>query len=219
MKRSILSGIFVFVLLSGTALASPLADYSAGKTAIDLTLHASGNVKSEFSGDDGDDQLTVPGKKAGDFAATIGLGNRMALQYGAYAPRAPFWGVATQQFNLLYQVDKGISVFAGVLNAKYSTSDSRAQPEKKNIFQGGLIGYTPLGRDTVLYGTVGFGRDLTDREVGVSYAFTKNLEFNLSYRWLTVRNLNITYEDSGAVWHDTSTITAPGLGMGVTLKF
>ena len=215
MKKLILAIIICFAI-SGVAGASPLTDYSEGKASFDINWrpdlkmnNAWGN--GEESGNDRGDGY----KSNVDFMLTVGLGHKLAFQYGVYNPKASpeptyRFGANTQEFNLLYQLNNHLSAFVGLHSAKYTRPFGTPDAETK--FHGGLIGYTKLDPKTTAYGVVGLGSNVENYEVGLSYEFAKKFEFNLSYRYKKVKGL-----DSGfGNWED---VTAKGLGYGVTYKF
>jgi predicted porin len=163
--------------------------------------------------------LDFDSKSNFDGSITVGLGNNFALQYRNFEPKSAdtrFSGIittgkiATNEFNVLYKLDKNVAAFAGYASAKgtmeifgYGSTSS----DTKNLWQVGLVGSTAIADKTTLWGSVAAGSNLTNWEVGVSYAFTPNLELNVNYREVKVDDLQGV------------DVKAKGLGLGVTFKF
>lgn len=221
MKRLVIT-IICLVAMTGSAFASPLTDYSAGKVAVDFTFYP--NLKMEADHSDGG-IVKTDAKQKFAFGLTTGLGNKWAVQYRYFSPE----GVdpistdrtnrtKTQEFNLLYQLNKNWSVFAGYHSAKYDLSfyDSVwSQTHTKGTAQFGLIGSTKIFDKTRLFGSAGFGNRLTNLEFGLSYEVSPNLEFNLTYRYFNSDKLKFTAPFTGVTLDTKFT----GWGLGITCKF
>ena len=211
--------LFFLVLFSTISFASPLEDYSQGKWAVDINWRPNLKMNNRYDGYYQGSYVysanrSLDGKNGNfDWDVTIGLGNKLAFQFGQYNPKAAFGvGMNTWEANLLYKLGKNISLFAGYHNAHYSGEQSF---QTNGILQGGLIAYRNITNKTTLYGVVGFGKDLLNWEAGISYHISKNVDFNLSYRYKNVKKL---YDASGDFsFHDD--VIAKGIGYGVTLKF
>lgn len=205
------------ILVASVSFASPLNDYSSGKTAIDVNWlpNLNGEAKS------GVNSYEFDGKRNNfDWGITTGLGNKFALQYRQFNPVTKDYvlpgpttihgGVNTRELNVLYKLDKGLSAFVGVHQAKITASvpiDGATQ----NTLQAGLVGTTKIAPNTNLYGVLGFGKNLFNGEAGISYEFAKATELSLFYRYKKIDNLRI---DSSNV--DTN---FKGFGLGLTHKF
>lgn len=209
--RKIVALVACLLMVSGVALASPLMDFSAGKGSVDLTMRNTANSMMILDFDN---------KYNFDGAVTLGLGNNWAFQYRYFQPESAatdFGGpptmtvkLATNEFNVLYKLDKNIAAFAGYATAQETdgfTGLGTITYETKKLWQVGFTGSAAIGKRTTLWGTVGLGRDLTNCELGVGYAITPNLEFNVNYRSLTINDI------------EGADVKAKGLGFGVTLKF
>lgn len=209
--KKVLILIMALLLVSGVCAASPLTDYSQGKAAIDLEF---------YPGHD----LTVNGKdfdgKSSNMAGsvTVGIGNDFAVQY-----RQSDWegsagskvrNINNQQFNLLYKVNKNVSAFAGFTKTSLSKQANHGERKGPNQtdWQVGLIGSKPIAKKTTAYALASMGSDIRNWEVGVSYAFAKNTEFNVMYRDFRA--------DSLSNWNGNSVdARVKGLGYGLTFKF
>jgi len=198
------------MVIASTALASPLMDFSQGKGSIDLTWR---NTENSASGDSFEKKYNLDG------AITFGLGNKWAFQYRNFEPKSDNTRIedddltlklATNEFNLLYKLDKNVAAFAGYVTMKGTMtlvggeSDSS---DTKKMWQGGVMATAPLGEKLNLWGMVGAGNNLTNWEAGMGYAFSPNAELNVNYRMIKVDEL------SGA------NVKAKGLGFGLTFKW
>ncbi|MBP2649443.1 MAG: hypothetical protein H6Q74_268 [Firmicutes bacterium] len=226
MKKT-LSALILSMLFCSVAAASPLTDYSQGSTAIDLTMR---NVHSHWQELYGSSTTySYQGTKYnGDFSYTLGLGNRLAVQYRYFAPQFNNYysyqtighEMKTSEINVLYQLNKNVSVFAGRVHAENAWTNSYSKYYNwadyeyvdRNIAQVGVVGNRSIGSKTTLWGSLGLGRDLTDFTVGVGYKFSPVMEFNVDYRALTIKKFweNIGYTDE---------MKSKGLGFGLTYKY
>ena len=211
------------MLTTSIGFAAPLNDYSAGKTSVDLTWRVS---DIDAKGDFGNDSFDKKGNL--DFGITTGLGNNFALQYTNSNAKSkntslvdaggPFTAKGTlkmQEFNVLYKVDKNLSVYTGIasIKGKVDSDGGSFSNSSKNKVQFGLIGSTKLAEKTTAYAQVGFASNLTNWKVGVSQEIAPNLELNVDYRRTQAKKL-----DFGTGIGDVD-MTAKGLGVGVTYKF
>lgn len=215
--KKIIVLVACFMMIGSVALASPLMDFSQGKGSIDLTMR---NTENSIEGVGLEKDYNFDG------AATFGLGNKWAVQYRYFQPESdktyiyPVAGtfkLATNEFNVLYKLDKNLAAFAGYANAKGTLAGSvdteegvlegSASSSTKDLWQLGLVGTAALGDKTTLWASVGAGSDLTNWEAGIGYAFTPKCEFNVSYREFKVNDL------------DGADVKAKGLGFGLTFKF
>ncbi|MDR3588577.1 MAG: hypothetical protein P4N41_02850 [Negativicutes bacterium] len=225
--KKVVVAIICMLMLSSVAWASPLMDFSAGKGSIDLTYR-----NSENSGNIDGSSMTFDKKYNLDGAITIGLGNKFAFQYRNFEPKSDDtllgYGyvrdtrlplkvnskIAFNEFNVLYKVDKNVAAFAGLLTAKGTLnflSGPSLSTNTKNLWQVGLVGSTSIADKTTLWGSVGVGSNLTNWEVGVSYAFAPSWEFNVNYREIEAKKLSYSGYDVDA--------KSKGLGLGLTYKF
>lgn len=205
--KKILIMAAALLLISGVCAASPLTDYSQGKAAIDITFNPNQDLKFGSEAFDG---------KASnlDGNMTIGLGNRFAVQYRQLDSEAASGKLNVQEFNVLYKVNKHVSAYTGFSKSYYSKFEGNGMEWKgpnNNHWQVGFIGSAPIYDKTTAYGIVSTGNDIRSWEVGISYAFTKNVELNILYRDYKVENLS---------WGGSSLdARVKGLGYGLTFKF
>jgi len=135
--------------------------------------------------------------------------------------------VKTQEFNILYKIDKNISFYTGIIKASSSITGAdngtitdypySYTADAKNAMQFGLIGNTKIGAKTTAYASFAVASDITDWKIGVSQQITPNLEFNLDYRNIKVND--ISYTEDNANYKFTRDVTSKGLGYGITHKF
>jgi opacity protein-like surface antigen len=222
--------LFAMIFCS-IASAAPLTDYSAGKTSIDLTLR---DAKNSFGIDDNtfnprDSKVTV------DSTITVGVGNKFALQYRNFKPKPnssngdPF-EIKTKEVNLLYQINKNVSVLSGLLTASgaiNSTNHVGYMPytltfEQKNFWQVGLIANNQIAPKTTLWGMATVGENLTNAEIGLSQNLSKNIDFNVSYRHFELKNCTekCLYANGFSTGPDYGyELQGSGFGCGITYKF
>lgn len=223
-KTAILTMVAATIVTTSIGFASPLTDYSAGKTSIDLTWRQSDiNAKSQYGNDSLDKKGTL------DFGITSGLGNNFAIQYTNYNAKSKVTALPdgssgtynedgslkVQEINVLYKIDKSLSLYTGIASVKgnINADGTAASSSSKNKLQFGLIGSTKLGEKTTAYAQVGVSSDLTNWKVGVSQEFAPNLELNVDYRRIQAKKLSF---NGGLGEVD---ITAKGLGVGISYKF
>ncbi|SDF77188.1 hypothetical protein [Sporomusa acidovorans] len=227
-KTAILAMTTAAILTASVGLAAPLTDYSKGKTSIDVTWRQSDiNAKSQLFNDDLDKQDNL------DYGITTGLGNKFAVQYNYYNAKSKDTtfstsfvdsgtyeykengSLKTQEFNVLYKIDKALSAYVGVAQIKgtmYSDGYDFTSG-KENKLQFGLIGSAKLFDKTTAYAQVGVASDFYKWKLGVSQEIAPNLELNVDYSRAQAKNMNF---DGGVGAVD---ITTKGLGFGLSLKF
>ncbi|AIF52435.1 hypothetical protein [Pelosinus sp. UFO1] len=224
-KSAMIAAAAVATMICSGVSAAPLTDYSAGKTAIDLSFRGS---DIDVSG--GGINNSYDKKSKLDWGITTGLGSKFALQYNGFNAKTEDKNfsngdkehveVKTQEFNVLYKIDKNVSAYAGVLKVKGSISGDYTvggpasfQAEDKSKMQFGLIGSTKIADKTTAYASFAVASDITNWKIGVSQEIAPNLDFNIDYRNMKVNNVN--YGGSTADYD----VTSKGIGYGVTYKF
>lgn len=227
MRKTVLTTFCLSMLLTGVAAASPLTDYSPGKVSLDINYSKQG---IDFK--QGEAEQSFNKKGNWDFAGTFGLGNKFAVQY-AQANTGPnpttthdqagnlrdgytdSYKLHTQQFNILYQLDKSFSIYTGMfrVDGTWTNYDlaKNYQSNTKNLWQFGVLGHTKLADKLTGFAALGIGKSLNTYHVGLGYAFAPHLEFNIIYDYKKVKGL---YDEVGK--YD---ITAKGMKYGITYKF
>lgn len=212
-KKTVLIVVCSF-LISSTAFAAPLTDYSVGKASIDLNYR---NTEQLLDSD------TYGRKYNLEPSVTIGIADKWAFQYRYKNLKSKSTtfnnGISYQtvnlcvnEFNLLYSLTPNVSLFVGRILTDGAINVSVpgwGQSETwgwTSLGQVGLLGSVPLTDKISAYGVVGISHRWTNFEVGLSYAFTKNWEFNVDYR-----EMKKTFGEVD--------VKAKGLGFGVTYKF
>lgn len=223
-KTAILTMTAATMLATSIGFAAPLGDYSAGKTSVDLTWRQS-SIDATSQG-----ATDALGKKGSmDFGITTGLGNNFAFQYtnsnnkskdtnlpdgsgGTYRENG---SLKTQEFNVLYKIDKNVSAYVGMVNLKGTINDesSGTASGSKNKMQFGLMGNTKLADKTTAYAQVGFASSYNNWKIGISQEIAPNLELNVDYRRTQAKKMSF---DNGLGDVD---MTSKGLGFGISYKF
>lgn len=228
MKKKVLVTVAALSVVTSVGFASPLNDFSQGKVAVDISARPSNDLKvSNSTG-----SATYDGKTSWDYGLTVGLGNNLAFQYKNFNPKSKDYNVSgltvngkldTQEFNLLYKLDKNFTVFTGVNQAKsiyeVSTHGTFTGDTKSN-WQVGVTGQTSFGDKTTGYATIAAGQDISTYKVGVSYAIDKNLDFDLFYAQNKYNKVKYdTTVAAGLGLPTDADYTIKGVGYGVTYKF
>ena len=231
-KKAVIVLAIASTFFCGIGSASPLTDYSAGKTAIDLTWRS-----ADINGDNQGDNADFGNKKGLDWGITTGLGNNFALQYSGYnvkSKEAVLYQDATETFsmksqlktqeiNVLYRLNDNLSAYTGLVRLSGNNSvkdvlnnvatEQSFDMNTKNKIQIGLVGSTKIAEKTTAYVQVGLASDYTNWKIGLSQEFAPNLELNVDYRRLEAKNLNYVGTNNSI------DATIKGVGFGVTYKF
>lgn len=218
MKKGLLITLLV-MLVGAPAAAAPLTDYSAGKTAIDLTYRQS-EVNTYFGRAF---NPTFDEKYNLDLGLTVGLGNNFAFQYTHYNAKSKdtdiqgnIWNarVKTQEFNILHKISNNISIYTGIVRTDVNANTSGfgdVVSAGKDIWQLGLSGSTKLNGKTTAYASAGTGVDFLKWKLGLAYEVAPSLELNLDYQCIKA---NVNDDNVGRI-----EAKAKGFGMGLTYKF
>lgn len=223
-KTAIFAMAAATMLTTGVGVAAPLNDYSAGKTQVDMTWRQS---SIDATSQSANDALSKKGNM--EFGITTGLGGNFAFQYtnannkskdtnlpdGAGGTYRENGSLKTQEFNVLYKLDKNVSAYVGMVNLKGNINDEGSGPSfsSKNKMQFGLMGSTKLADKTTAYAQVGFASSYNTWKVGISQEVASNLELNIDYRRTQAKKMSF---DNGLGDVD---MTAKGIGVGLSYKF
>jgi len=221
--KKVLLLVVCSLLIGSVVYASPLMDYSAGKGSVDLTWRNTESTDIEHSYSNPPPVFVLDKKYNFDGTLTFGLGNKFAIQYRNFEPKLPDYQFSetlhlkTNEFNLLYKLDKNVAMVVGFNNVS-GTFSQTGLPDwglnTRSIFQLGVVASTSIANKTTLWGSVKAGKNLEDYEVGVGYEFRPGWEFNVNYRYLHLKNLSDdTFNDYGMEWK------VKGSGLGITYKF
>jgi predicted transposase YbfD/YdcC len=211
-------------MICSSALASPLTDYSKGKTSIDVTNYPS--LSSHITNNNGYDQ-SPKCKSSYDIGITTGLGDKLAIQYRNFTPETKAIKVGSaayetienknQEINVLYKLDKNTSAFIGFHWTDYKdiTNDTgyslSVDCDTKKTPQIGVVANYPISNKANLFGVIGIGNNYTNAEIGISHNLSSNFELNVIYRKTNINNIRA---------NDVSIDTEyRGIGYGLTYKF
>lgn len=221
--KKILLLIVTLIMFASAATASPLTDYSLGRTAWDIGVNISPFYNSASP------ETSYCGIGYGfNAGATVGIGYHMALQYSIQNAASATVNAATgsyylqiQQLNLLYNYASGDTpfFFGWIVGAQYGSAGLRGDSAglSANSQFGGQIGLMlafPLDNNVSVYGSARGGKPYSQASVGASYQFTPNLETNLDLTYITNNGSN-GYPDSTG---NTNSSALP-ISLSVTLKY
>lgn len=225
MKKKVLGMVAALSLITSVGFAAPLNDFSQGKVAIDVSARPSGDIKvSDSTG-----SATYDGKTNWEYGVTVGLGNNFAFEYKNFNPKSKDYNLSgytangkldTQEFNILYKVDKNFTVFTGVntVKSEYSVGGLDLDGDSETNWQLGVTGQAPIGKNLTGYATVAAGQDSHSWKIGAAYAIDKNLDFNLFYA--ENKYNKVKYNDNLATgFGNDADYTVKGMGYGLTYKF
>ncbi|MBP2649447.1 MAG: hypothetical protein H6Q74_272 [Firmicutes bacterium] len=124
----------------------------------------------------------------------------------------------TNEFNVLYKLNKKINALVGLVNTKFEVCDfddpsGSFNSNTKKLWQVGVVGSTVIADKTTLWGSAAASKDLTNYEVGIGYEFSPNWEFNVNYRDINVKNFSM---DQYTASYE---MKAKGFWYGITYKF
>ena len=199
MKKKIALTVASMFLMSSAAFAAPLTDYHAGKASVDLNYR---NTK-------------VDGLKAKynlEPSVTVGVADKWAVQYRNVNAKSKVVDdervkLSANEFNVLYSLTPQASAFIGHTRTKGTAEIfGVSASESRSSLQLGVLGTMPVAEKVSLYGVLGAGNKYTNFEVGISYAFTENVAFNLDYRDMKAKL-------------PAADLKAKGLGFGMSYKF
>lgn len=184
----------VFVITTATAFASPTTDFQQGAVSLEIgsTLNSKVTGRGSVSAD-------VTGKSGFKIGVTAGLSDNLAIQYKqgmfksedstisimhTYAQAEP------QDLNLLYKVNPNLTFIAGYEKTKISYGKYVADASKSSLHFG-VTGTHKLTDKATIFATLMAGKDSSLKELGVSYALSKETTFNLSYAERKINNVDL----------------------------
>ena len=195
-KKALFAAVMGITMCAGTGFAAPATNYDAGAVTVEAGMSIAPDMQiNGFSGDD----------KTRPYAgATVGLGSDFALQYQYADNKASNVGMRMQEFNLNYKAGKNTYIYAGNLNVK---GTSAASGISDNRVQVGVKYVAPAGDKTNWWVGGAVGDDLWRAEIGGSYALAPNVDWDLSYQYTDVKNVD-----------DVADVKTRGLYTGLTFK-
>jgi predicted porin len=217
MKKKIFTGLVCGMLATSVGLAAPQVDVPKGElhieytytpdTSNDLTLHPSGSSLDR----DG---------KASQYGLTYGLGKGYALYLSSgeykldrlnFSPITATPKLDIKDIQIQKRLDKHTDAFIGV--KQLTTKVDLGTPigtfglhtDKENLWEVGVIGKTQLAKKTNGYAKVGFGKDLQEYKVGLTYDLSKQAQFDLGYGYLKIDDLDLVdsnrYDATSKGWY------------------
>jgi len=182
------------IMIAGNTFASPTTEFEKGATSLEIgsTLNSKVNGKGKIPAD-------VTGKFGFKAAVTTGLNDHLAIQYkqGLFISKdSTILGLTTyaeskpRDLNLLYKINPNLTFIAGYENTKISYGNY-VDPASKSALHFGLTGTQQLSDKYALFATLIGGKDVSLKEVGVSYKISKSTTFNLSYAEREVNNVDL----------------------------
>lgn len=193
--RKITAVMSMSLIITTTAFASPTTEFEQGAASLEIGSTLNSNVSGK-----GKISPNVPGKSGYKVGITAGLSKNLALQYKqgmfksqdstiltmtTYAQSEP------KDFNLLYKVNPNLTFIAGYENTKISYGKFVASASKSALHFG-LTGTHKLNDKTTLFATLLAGKDVSLKELGVSYALSKDTTFNISYAERKVNSVDLS---------------------------
>lgn len=223
MKKSLVAAVVAAttMMVASVGFASPLTDYSVGKTSVDVMFR-----NSDITGDFGGQSYKFSKKNNVDWGITTGLGKNFAFQFNMYNPKSKntvftvtsgSLQLKAQEFNVLYKMsgsdDANVSAFLGMVTTKGVLNNTVTEftSDSKNKLQFGFVASMKLADKTSAYAGAGFANDYTSWKLGVSQEVAPNVELNLDYRNAKAKKL--VFPGSNV------DIEAKGLGFGLSYKF
>lgn len=182
------------LITTATTFASPTTEFEQGATSLEL----GGTLNSRVSGK-GKISPNVPGESGYKVGITTGLSNNLAIQYkqGMFkSQESTILGITTfaqakpNDFNLLYKVNSNLTFIAGYENTKISYGKA-VTAASKSALHFGFTGTHKLDDKATLFATILSGKDVMLKEVGVSYALSKDTTFNVSYAERNVKKVDL----------------------------
>jgi hypothetical protein len=192
---TITAGLFI---AANTVSASPTAEFEKGAVSVELgsTLGSKVNGRGKVSAD-------VVGEFGFKATATAGLNDHLAIQlkHGMFKseestiptvlrPLTTYAKAQPSDLNLLYKVNPNLTFITGYEHTKISYG-AHVYDASKSALHFGLTGTHKLNDRSTLFATLLGGKDVSLKEVGVSYKMSKSTTFNVSYAERKVENLDL----------------------------
>lgn len=206
-KKLLLATVMGLTLAASTAMAAPLDDYSAGKVAVDVGFNWGSKTKLDSDVD------SISNKPAMNAGVTVGLGNKMAVQYkyDNWQTKTVYneidsvqFGYQKHQLNLMYQVAPGISPYVGWRHDKgnMNVSDLGTLSGSDNILQVGVLGQLKFANNKAkLWGDIAVGtKNRQSYEVGVGYEVVKNIDLNVTYQYNNIDSVKVQGMTTGVTY-------------------
>ncbi|MCC5463893.1 hypothetical protein [Pelosinus baikalensis] len=196
--------IALFTLITGLFMttsivyASPVTEFEKGAISVEI----GSTLDSKVSG-----RGKVSADVVGDFGfkatATAGVNDRFAVQlkHGMFKserttiPVGPismtsYAKAEPSDFNFLYKVNPNLTFITGYEYTKISYGDF-VSSASKSALHFGFTGTHKLNDNYTLFATLLGGKDVSLKEIGVSYKMSKSTTFNVSYAERKVKDVDL----------------------------
>jgi len=195
MKKLLATSIFSLLFSISAASASPAPEFSQGS----IHLEVGGSINSKVVGESPLAMVEVAGKSGIITGITLGLNNRLALQYdyGFFKSEdSTILGMKTfaestlKTFHVLYKLNSDLTLMVGSQNNQFSYGNYIA-PATKSALHFGFTGTHKLRENAVLFATTFGGSDVLLKELGISYKLPKANSLSISYVERKVKNVAV----------------------------
>lgn len=204
MRKLIAAMTMGLMMTTVTSFASPTANFEKGALDFEIgsTLNSKVNGKGKVAAD-------VDGKSGFKAVLTAGLSDRFALQYkqGMFTSEdstmtsgalsmTTYAKANLRDLNLLYKVNPNLTFLVGYENNKISFGNFVTSASMSALHVG-LTGTHQLTDKATLFATIVDGKNVSLREIGVSYNMSKSTNFNMSYADRRIKNMDLKVPIAG----------------------
>jgi predicted porin len=185
------TGLF---LATNIVSASPTTEFEKGSVSVEI----GSTLDSKVSGQ-GRISAEVTGESGFKAAVTTGLNDHLALQlkHGFFKSEesnilsmTTYAKAEPSDLNLIYKVTPNLSFITGYEHTKISYGKF-VSDASKSALHFGMTGTHKLNDNYTLFATLLEGKDVSLKEIGVSYQISKSTTFNLSYAERKVENVDL----------------------------
>ena len=195
MHNKIATLTLALLLLGSTAFASPV---EFDKGSVELEVGATLNAKSSGAGRI--PNIETDGESGYKIVLTHGLSDKFALQLkhgkftsvdSSYGPLTTHVESVPTDFNLLYKLNKSVTLLAGYEHTDI-TYGNYVGDAGKSALHLGFTAQQPISERATLFTTQVFGKDVALHEYGISYKASKVTTLNVSYADRRVNNVQLS---------------------------
>ena len=206
-KKLIMGSLAASMMMSTVAFASPLADYSQGKASVEVGMSVAPAMVVEANGGKVDSDV----KKKIYGGATVGLGNKLALQYdyrdSKMEPGNNDLSFRAQQYNLRYALNDQVSVALGSTHGRIGINNAEGS---RDVLTVGVTAQKELAPNVTGWLGAGFGSGLQQYEAGIGLGLARNVDLDISYKFMKMNDVKVAGTNFDA--------TTKGLYAGFTFK-
>lgn len=197
-----------FLFITSMAFASPMTDYSKGNTTLDFTINPKADIDAK--GEYDHHKYSASNLDGSKYSMSIGitraLSDKLAIQYKQQRPESKdYWidiedvslsvkaKIESDEFNILYKLNPNVSLFAGIdkNQLKGTLVGIDVSGIENNATHIGIIGTHKFNDKSTLYGIASTSTYKNNFEIGVGYALSKDVEFNLTYDYTKYKKLEL----------------------------